>query len=459
MSDTSDIHELTYDARTHELFKIFFLSLLLSILTLGIYHFWGKTRKRRYMTSSVSLENDRFEYTGYASELLLGLILGVLLLVVVSLPLAWAIYTLTHLPPIETTTQNQQKSNVAETENKPKKKSPKYHFEQTDPLGHKVGLDYNDWNDFIFSTDQFVFGYKEGYIGVKIGFNFYPFTYTPLIMVNPEKNLTAFLALLLTPFYFILYIFYLPFLIVYGALRYRASRLRWRGVRWHLEGSSLLYGLIGLWQTFLKLITLGFWIPLADVSIFKYKAKHLHFGNQKASFTPSRQKLMIANLATIGISIYIVFFMVVIGYLLLPWIKSLSPDQGFIIEQFIRKIVDQGYIIALIALIWICYAPRYWYRAAFFREKYNNLHFGDIGFICTASGWQYCKLFVLNNLIFIFTLGFGLPWIWQRRMRFFCKHVLVTGNIRDIMISQSTGKKHKIGGGFASIMNLEIGLI
>ena len=46
-------------------------------------------------------------------------------------------------------------------------------------------------------------------------------------------------------FYFFMYAFYLPFVAYYETLRYRASRMQWRGIRGGLRGSSLIYGLIG----------------------------------------------------------------------------------------------------------------------------------------------------------------------------------------------------------------------
>ena len=54
------------------LFKIFIVNLLLTVLTLGIYRFWAKTRMRRYLWGSVEIMGDRLEYTGTGKELFLG---------------------------------------------------------------------------------------------------------------------------------------------------------------------------------------------------------------------------------------------------------------------------------------------------------------------------------------------------------------------------------------------------
>jgi uncharacterized membrane protein YjgN (DUF898 family) len=54
------------------LFGIFIVNLLLTVLTLGIYSFWARTKVRRYLWSAVAFEGDRFAYHGTGKELLIG---------------------------------------------------------------------------------------------------------------------------------------------------------------------------------------------------------------------------------------------------------------------------------------------------------------------------------------------------------------------------------------------------
>lgn len=56
-------------------FKIFFLRLI----TLGIYHFWGKTRVRKVLWNAVHVNNQPLEYTGTGKELFLGFLATVFL--------------------------------------------------------------------------------------------------------------------------------------------------------------------------------------------------------------------------------------------------------------------------------------------------------------------------------------------------------------------------------------------
>ena len=61
-------------------FWLLFKMALLSILTLGIYRFWGKTNLRRYLWSAVEYAGDRFEYHGTAKELFIGFLIALAVL-------------------------------------------------------------------------------------------------------------------------------------------------------------------------------------------------------------------------------------------------------------------------------------------------------------------------------------------------------------------------------------------
>lgn len=71
---------LAYDGKISELYGIFLLNLLLTIVTLGIYRFWAITRIRRYLWSHMRFQGTRFTYTGRGGELFVGFLLAMLLL-------------------------------------------------------------------------------------------------------------------------------------------------------------------------------------------------------------------------------------------------------------------------------------------------------------------------------------------------------------------------------------------
>ncbi|MFN3868665.1 MAG: YjgN family protein [Hyphomicrobiaceae bacterium] len=65
---------------------------VMRILTLGVYHFWGKTEVRRRIWSSIRLNGEPLEYTGTGRELFLGflVIFGLVLLPILLLTFAAA---------------------------------------------------------------------------------------------------------------------------------------------------------------------------------------------------------------------------------------------------------------------------------------------------------------------------------------------------------------------------------
>jgi uncharacterized membrane protein YjgN (DUF898 family) len=56
-----------------------FFNFFLTVITLGIYHFWGKTEVRRRLVGSIRVNDEPLEYTGTGMELFLGFLIVLLL--------------------------------------------------------------------------------------------------------------------------------------------------------------------------------------------------------------------------------------------------------------------------------------------------------------------------------------------------------------------------------------------
>ena len=69
-----------YSGDASGIFRLAFVTSLLTLLTLGIYRFWAKTRIRNYIWSSVRLGDDAFEYTGTGLEKFLGFLVAIVIL-------------------------------------------------------------------------------------------------------------------------------------------------------------------------------------------------------------------------------------------------------------------------------------------------------------------------------------------------------------------------------------------
>lgn len=81
------VQPLVYSASIGTIFGIWLLNLVLSIVTIGIYSFWGKTRMRRYIAGSFTLLGDRFDYTGTGKELFFGFLKALPFIIVIYAPI------------------------------------------------------------------------------------------------------------------------------------------------------------------------------------------------------------------------------------------------------------------------------------------------------------------------------------------------------------------------------------
>jgi uncharacterized membrane protein YjgN (DUF898 family) len=85
MSDNPGRHNaaalrLEYDGELGALYRIFLVNLGLTVITLGIFRFWSKTRMRRYLWAHMRFGGERFEYTGTGGEKFRGFLLALVIL-------------------------------------------------------------------------------------------------------------------------------------------------------------------------------------------------------------------------------------------------------------------------------------------------------------------------------------------------------------------------------------------
>lgn len=87
---TLDSPRIAYEGRVGALYKLVIVNLLLTIITLGVYRFWARTRLRRYIWAHTTVGNEAFEYTGTGAELFKGFLLAVAIFLPAGVALAVA---------------------------------------------------------------------------------------------------------------------------------------------------------------------------------------------------------------------------------------------------------------------------------------------------------------------------------------------------------------------------------
>jgi uncharacterized membrane protein YjgN (DUF898 family) len=168
---------------------------------------------------------------------------------------------------------------------------------------------------------------------------------------------------------------------IHGTMRYRLAKTSWRSIHFGYRGS--LTELIKLYfKGFgLTLITLGIYASWYEVEIRSYLFKHIRFGNVKLGFKGSGLDLFIINL------------------------------KGTLLTMLTLGIYS------------------FWYYAELFRFYYENTTIEHNGqtydFECDATAGKIFKLFAVNALIIVFTLGLGFAWAQVRTMKFLADNIIV----------------------------------
>jgi uncharacterized membrane protein YjgN (DUF898 family) len=81
MSDQGEqVTAFGFQGNWKEFVPIALTNFLLTIVTLGIYRFWAKTRERQYLWSRTRFIDETLEWTGTGKELLVGFIFAIILL-------------------------------------------------------------------------------------------------------------------------------------------------------------------------------------------------------------------------------------------------------------------------------------------------------------------------------------------------------------------------------------------
>lgn len=76
---------VAFDGRRKPLFWLLIRNGLLTVVTLGFYRFWARTKLRRYYWNNITIAGDPMEYTGRGLELFLGFLIAIAVLIPLSL--------------------------------------------------------------------------------------------------------------------------------------------------------------------------------------------------------------------------------------------------------------------------------------------------------------------------------------------------------------------------------------
>ncbi len=89
--DSTESYAFAFDGDRAAFFRIIVRNILLTVVTVGIYRFWAKTRLRRYLWAKTRLQDEPFEYVGRGAELFVGFL--IVLSILFPLGLIYALFS------------------------------------------------------------------------------------------------------------------------------------------------------------------------------------------------------------------------------------------------------------------------------------------------------------------------------------------------------------------------------
>jgi uncharacterized membrane protein YjgN (DUF898 family) len=252
-------------------------------------------------------------------------------------------------------------------------------------------------------------------------------------------------------------LFFIALIAQYGSRRYQVSRTVWRGIRGGVDGSAVGYALRAIGYTLLLPITLGLAVPWQYVGLWRYKTNNTGFGDVNLRFEGSGAKLMGPFLVAYACSILGAVLAAALGFAAFYAIAGIPRSPAAFkaaTGAFVAGILVFYAVYLVITLIGYLH---FFVRA--FGYTASNTHFGRVAFAFPVRKRDLLRFQIGNILLLIFTLGLAMPFVGQRYVRFFCRHLRFYGAAELTALTQAPGRRRARGGeGLAQLFDtLDVG--
>jgi len=291
-----------------------------------------------------------------------------------------------------------------------------------------------------------------------------------IITVAAQITLGRMAGLALLPVYLV--VWYLYGVAVYRARRYRRSRLRWRGVRGAVTGSSFGYAWHYLWTTIVGALAYGWLTPWRDNMLHRILIRDTRFGDRSFQYTGKAGPLYPSySLAWVGSIVLLLLFGGLAFGLLWPMSQPLrdaaalgvdaqgkfDPQSPIWKEQapLIGQLVSIG--VALF-MLYALFAGVLWslFHAREYRYFSSMTSLEGLTFHLDVKGWNLFWLFFSNTLMSIMTFTILSPVAEARVSRYFIRRLSATGSIDFATIQQSQMRLSRTGEGLAEALDVEL---
>jgi uncharacterized membrane protein YjgN (DUF898 family) len=253
-------------------------------------------------------------------------------------------------------------------------------------------------------------------------------------------------------------LFFIVVLSQYGSRRYQVSRTLWHGIRGGVEGSAAAYAFRAIGYGLLLPLTLGLAMPWRYVGLWRYKTNNTGFGDVDFHFEGRGAKLMGPFLVAYACSILGLVLAAGLGFLAFFLIAGGIPHGEAAVKGAAGAIVAGVAVFYAVYLVMSLIGFLHFFVRAFAYTA-GNTRFGRVSFDFPVRKRALFGFQLGNILLLVFTLGLAQPFVGQRYVRFFCRHLRLYGAQELTALTQAPGRRRPRGGeGLAQLFDtLDVG--
>ncbi|HAR20731.1 MAG TPA: DUF898 domain-containing protein [Cytophagales bacterium] len=212
---------------------------------------------------------------------------------------------------------------------------------------------------------------------------------------------------------FMVFMLFVPF-VIHASMRYRTSRISWRGIHFGYRGDLKMLMNISVKGTLLTVVTLGVYSAWYAMEVRNYVLGNVRFGSIQIKYHGKGLDYFLINLKGIVLTIF------TFGLYWFWWNRNL-------LNYYINKIS-------------------------------LTQHNKTIFLKSTASGNGFSWLQITNLVIIIFTLGIATPWTTVRTLHYIFEHIELLGEL-DLENIHQTEEEYKNATGEDLMGMLDIGWV
>ncbi len=182
----------------------------------------------------------------------------------------------------------------------------------------------------------------------------------------------------------------------------------------NMESFTRLMGFYGL-----IMITLAFIFPIFICDVRNFTTRNSQYGLSPFNVELKRGKFFEHFWVAFGISLAAGMVIMIAGGIIVGIGAAIVLGMGLEFDGGpVTVVLIAVAVIFIYGLMIASYMAAYAYwRGRIFNDTFNTLQLGDIEFRSQLSVYAYAKLWVINTLLMVITLGFAYPWIKIRLLR------------------------------------------